>query len=139
MIRRSLPKPNHVTVIADNPQTREGLNAYLSAAGVASSASRRLQDVSLMPQAATAVVVFPDDFQLEAVEVTLVSLRRARPNLLIVVVTGAPQHLGAALGQDGRSVAPLVLPKPAFGWTILDAIRERDDLAPPRGPKAPAD
>jgi hypothetical protein len=139
VIRRSLAKRNHVTVIADNPQTREGLNAYLSAAGVASSTSRRLQAVSLVPRAATAVVVFPDDFQLDAVERALVSLRRARPNLLIVVVTGAPQRLGTALDPDGRSVAPLVLPKPAFGWTILDAIRERGDLAPPRAPKAPAD
>ena len=29
VIRRSFPKPSCVTVIADNPQTREGLKAYL--------------------------------------------------------------------------------------------------------------
>ena len=130
MVRRSSPKPNYVTVVADNPQTLKGLDSYFKGAGVASNGTHRLQDVSIVPPAATAVVLFPDDFHCGEVEATIVSLRRARPKLLIVVVTGAPQHLGAALEPDGHSVPPLVLPKPAFGWTILDAIRGRAHLAP---------
>lgn len=130
MVRRSPPKSNYVTVVADNPQTLTGLDAYFKGAGVASNGTHRLQDVSMVPPAATAVVLFPDDFQRREVEAALVALRRARPNLLIVVVTGAPQHLGAALEPDGHSVPPLVLPKPAFGWTILDAIRGRAHRSP---------
>jgi hypothetical protein len=77
------------------------------------------------------MVLFPDDFGPSDVEARLLALRRARPKLLIVVVTRAPQNLGAALVPDGRSVLPLVLPKPAFGWTILDAIRARTNVVPP--------
>jgi hypothetical protein len=130
VVRRVAPKPSYVTVVADNPQTLDGLHAYFQAAGVASNGTPKLADVSLVPSAATAVVLFPDDFQRGEAEATIVSLRRARPKLLIVVVTGAPQHLGAALEPDGHSVPPLVLPKPAFGWTILDAIRGRTNLPP---------
>lgn len=130
MVRRAPAKPNYVTVVADNPQTLDGLHAYFQGAGVASSGTHKLQDVSTVPPAATAVVLFPDDFQRGEAESMIVSLRRARPKLLIVVVTGAPQHLGAALEPDGHSVPPLVLPKPAFGWTILDAIRGRANLSP---------
>jgi chromate transporter len=50
-------------------------------------------------------------------------LRASRPRLLVVLVTGAPQRFAAVLEPDGRSVPPIVLPKPAFGWSILDAIR----------------
>lgn len=128
MVRRSPPKPTYVTVVADNPQTLDGLDVYFKGAGVASNCTHRLQDVSMVPPAATAVVLFPDDFHRGEVTTTIVSLRRARPKLLLVVVTGAPQHLGAALEPDGHSVPPLVLPKPAFGWTILDAIRGRAHL-----------
>jgi hypothetical protein len=130
VVRRAAPKPNYVTVIADNPQTLDGLHAYFDGAGVASTGLHDLNDVSLVPSAATAVVLFPDDFQRSEAKASILSLRRARPKLLLVVVTGAPQHLGAALEPDGHSALPFVLPKPAFGWTILDAIRGRANLPP---------
>jgi len=119
-----------VRVVADNPQTIDELCAYLMAAGVASNGTRELHDVSIVPPGATAVVLFPDDFQLKEMETTIASLRRGRPSLKIVLVTARPQHLRAALKHDGRSALPLVLPKPAFGWTILDAIRGSSDAVP---------
>jgi hypothetical protein len=129
-VRRSPHKPIYVTVVAENPQTIHGLDAYFKGTGVASNGSSRLPDGSMVPPSATAVVLFPDDFQRGEVAKSILSLRRARPKLLIVVVTGAPQHLGRSLEPDGHSVPPLVLAKPAFGWTILDAIRGRGDHAP---------
>jgi hypothetical protein len=131
VVRRQSSKPSYVTVVADNPQTIEVLYSYFTRAGVTSNATRQLDAVSMIPPAATAVVLFPDDFGASDVETRLLALRRARPKLLIVLVTGAPQHLSAALAPDGRSVPPLVLPRPAFGWTILDAIRARALLVPP--------
>lgn len=130
-MRRHPSKPSYVSVVADNPQTLEELHSYFMRAGVTSSATRELDAVSMVPPAATAMVLFPDDFSATDVEERLLALRRARPKLLIVLVTGAPQHLSAALAPDGRSVPPLVLPKPAFGWTILDAIRGRASVVPP--------
>lgn len=131
MVRRQSSKPNYVTVVADNPQTIEVLFSYFTRVGVTSNATRELDAVSMIPPAATAIVLFPDDFGPSDVAARLLALRRARPKLLIVLVTGAPQHLAAALAPDGRSVLPLVLPKPAFGWTILDAIRARTNVVPP--------
>lgn len=131
MVRRQSSKPNYVTIVADNPQTIEGLYSYFTRVGVTSNVARELDAVSIVPPAATAVVLFPDDFGPADVEVKLLALRRARPSLLIVLVTGAPQLFGAALAPDGRSVLPLVLPKPAFGWSILDAIRGRTSVVPP--------
>jgi hypothetical protein len=131
VVRRQSSKSSYVRVVADNPQTIERLHSYFTRAGVPSSATRELGAVSSVPLAATAVVLFPDDFEPSDVNAILLALRRARPKLLIVLVTGAPQYFGVALAPDGRSVLPLVLPKPAFGWTILDAIRARTDVVPP--------
>jgi hypothetical protein len=130
-MRRQSAKANHVTVVADNPETIDVLYSYFTRVGVTSNGTRELDAVSVVPPAATAVVLFPDDFKRSDVESTILALRRARPKLFIVLVTGAPQHLGAALEPDGRSVPPLVLPRPAFGWTILDAIRGRTSVVPP--------
>lgn len=130
MVRRRASKPSHVTVVADNPQTIDVLHSYFTRAGVGSNGTRDLDSVSMVPAAATAVVLFPDDFGVLDVEARILALRRTRPKLLIVLVTGAPQHLAAALAPDGRSPPPLVLPKPAFGWTILDAIRARTNVDP---------
>ena len=113
----------HVTVIADSPETIDGLHGYLDGAGVESHAGRTLRDAKMVPLKSTAVVIFPDEFAVDDVVTSITSLRAARPRLLILLVTGAPQRFRPALEPDGRSLPPVVLPKPAFGWTILDAIR----------------
>ena len=130
MARRPASRPPRVVVVANNPQTIDVLDAYFKQVGVASNGTRELDPTSMVPAAATALVLFPDDFGHADIERAILRLRRARPKLLIVLVTGAPQHLAAALEPDGRSVPPLVLPRPAFGWTILDAIRARSKLSP---------
>lgn len=113
-----------VAVIADSRETTDGLHAYLQGAGVASHTTRSLRDASRLPPAVIAVVLFPDEFDAPDVVSRISSLRASRPQLLMVVVTSTPQRLRPALDPDGHSLLPIVLPKPAFGWTILDAIRE---------------
>jgi hypothetical protein len=130
VVRRSPSKVSYVAVVADNPQTREDLCSYFGQVGVKSNGTRKLDSASVAPAGATALVLFPDDFGAADVEAAILTLRRARPKLLIVLVTGAPQRLGAALEPDGRSLLPLVLPKPAFGWTLLDAIQGRAERSP---------
>lgn len=131
MMRRSSTRPSHVTVVADNPQTIDVLYEYFTRVGLASNGARELDAVAAVPPAANALVLFPDDFGASEVESTILAVRRTRPKLLIVLVTGAPQRLRAALEPDGRSLLPLVLPRPVFGWTILDAIRGRTSIVPP--------
>jgi hypothetical protein len=115
----------YVTIIADNRETVDGLQGYLQRAGVASHSTRALGDSSMIPPASTAVVLFPDDFGGADVALRISSLRRARPGLQLVLVTSDRQRLSPALGSDPRSPLPIVFPKPAFGWDILDAIRGR--------------
>ncbi|MBK8170218.1 MAG: hypothetical protein IPK60_07710 [Sandaracinaceae bacterium] len=125
------PRPHYVTVIAENRETIDGLHGYLQNAGVASRTSRALQDATAVPPAITAVVLFPDEFDVAQVVKRVSSLRATRPQLLIVVVTSTPQRFRPALDADPNSRLPIVLPKPAFGWTILDAIRVQATSAVP--------
>jgi hypothetical protein len=130
VIQRSRRKPLHVTVVSDNEETLEGLRAYFDGAGVPTDARRTLRTVSSVVAATTAVVLFPDDLR-QIDTVALVSrLRRARPRMLVVLVTRDAGRFEEALAPDGRSMPPLVLPKPSFGWSILDAIRAHASSTP---------
>lgn len=110
-----------VTIIAESPETRDGLESYLSHAGVAARSTARLDDID--PEPCTAVVLFPDEFSHGEVVRELSRLRRDRPRLLPLLVTCEPErYLELAEAEVGPS-SPIVIPKPAWGWTILDAIR----------------
>jgi hypothetical protein len=122
-------KALYVTIIAGNRETVDGLQGYLQRAGVASHTTRALGDASMIPPATTAVVLFPDDFGDADVVKRIASLRSARPELLLVLITSDGRRLSAALGSDPKSPPPIVFPKPAFGWDILDAIRARGAFA----------
>ena len=118
------PRKSHsVMVVADNRETIDGLHSYFQGAGVASHTARGLGDATAIRAATTALVLFPDEFDAKDVVRRIAALRTSRPRLLLVVVTSAPQRFRSALEPDGRSLLPIVLPKPAFGWAILDAIR----------------
>ncbi len=69
-----------------------------------------------------AVVLFPDEFETAEVLMTIEALQREHPLLRLLLVTNSPQRY-----RDRRVVEgvrpPLPLAKPAFGWSILDAIR----------------
>jgi len=110
-------------VVAESQGTLDNLHSYFTRVGVTSTGARELGDVSMVPRDATSLVLFPDAFDYALVEGFVLALRRARLELRILLVSSAPQHLAAAVAPDGISVPPLVLPRPAFGWTILDAIR----------------
>jgi hypothetical protein len=69
-------------------------------------------------------VLFPDEFAEKSVLALVAELRRRRSHLLTLLITRAPKRFEAIFSaQDTRSPLPVVLPKPLFGWVILDAIR----------------
>lgn len=117
-------RSTNVTLIARSDATISGLQTYLQDAGVPPQTTRSLQDTSRIAPATTAAVIFPDGFEVEEVVRQVRALRQRLPRLLLVVVTSSPQSFRPALDPDDQSRLPVVLPKPAFGWTILDAIRE---------------
>jgi hypothetical protein len=117
--------PAYVTIVSRNRETTDGLHQYLGRAGITSRSTQAVDDVACVaPDDATAVVIFPDDFAEEAVLALVAELRRRRPRLVTVLVTQAPNRFLSALSADDeRLPLPTVMPKPSFGWTILDAIR----------------
>ena len=115
-----------VTVVSRNPSTLERLEAYLRGVGVRGNPTHTLgRLVEVTPLTAAAVVVFPDEYESDAVLSALEEAKRLRPNALLVVVTsdGSRFHK-LERGVEGQG-SLLVLAKPVWAWTIVDAIRAR--------------
>jgi hypothetical protein len=123
-LRHKSRAPLCVSIVSANPETLDGLHAYLARAGVPCRCTRAIGSLAAVaPGDATAAVLFPDDFEAPAMRALVRQLRHARPRLFTVVVTCDPQRFGDLGKSDGRTPALVVLPKPSFGWDILDAIR----------------
>jgi hypothetical protein len=120
-----------VTIIADNRETLDGLHAYLRGAGIEARTTRVLADATASALVTTSLVLFPDDYDTVEVVTRVSALRQSRPELLVVVITSASQRFRPAFDPDNQSLVPVVLPKPTFGWTILDTIREYSSVEPP--------
>jgi len=118
----------YASIVSANPETLDGLQTYLGDAGVPSHCTRAIRDIErVAPPCATATIIFPDDFEHEDILALVRALRRRRPHILSLIVTREPQRFFEATKPDGRSVPPTLLPKPSFGWDILDAIRAHAD------------
>jgi hypothetical protein len=112
-----------VVVVCENPETVDGLQAYFVGVGISAHSACTLDAAMSIPERTTAVVVFPDGLGATDVVERINALRGRRPGLLLLVVTREPQRFAAALKSARSTSSCLVLPKPAFGWTIVDAIR----------------
>lgn len=111
-----------VKVVADSAETLDGLHAYLGRLGLSCSGTRDLSGVERWAAEVTAAVLFPDDFEVAEVVEAISALQRARPRLLIVLVTSAPQSFGK-LTVSVEPAGPVVLAKPALGWALVDLLR----------------
>lgn len=112
-----------VSIVSANPETRDGLQTYLVDAGISSQSVNLLSDAELVaPEGVRAAVIFPDDFDLGEVATLVRKLRRASPPLLSILVTREPSRVASATAPNGEARV-VILPRPSFGWDILDAIR----------------
>jgi hypothetical protein len=134
MRSRTDPTPSAaVAIISINPETLDGLQAYLSAAGIQARCVRDLDECSSNAYAkARAFIVFPDDFAWEHVIAAVADVTQRRPAALPILVTAHPKRFETL--TDGDRV--LVVPRPVWGWTILDAIRAHLDGVPLSVPRA---
>lgn len=125
MPRSAKRKPAiHVAIVSDNPETIDGLQSYFSHACVPSHSTRALSNLDVVaPACATAAIIFPDDFAESDVLGLIRTLGRVRPDVLALIVTREPGRFRSVIEADGQSPSSLILPKPSFGWDILDAIR----------------
>jgi hypothetical protein len=122
--RRSSARP-HVVIVSDNGETLDGLQGYLQRAGMAARGTRQLSDALLDLESTTAVVVFPDDFAADEVMAVIASLARALPRVLRILVTRDPSRFQTLAPSNETQTPPVIIAKPAWGWTILDTIRGR--------------
>jgi hypothetical protein len=111
-----------VAIVSRNSGTLGDLEAYLQRAGVTTIGTQQIERSAEIMSGVSAVVVFPDDFEWETVVPALNACLHSSPRALPVVVTNAPQRFEAFVGPDDCEL-PLVIPRPAWGWTILEAIR----------------
>ena len=113
-----------VAIVSMNPETLDGLQAYLSAAGVAARCMREIDDCARGGSDGTlAFVLFPDDFAWERVAIAVGELVAKRPRALPVLVTAHPKRYEKLLEAE----KVLIVARPAWGWSILDAIRAHLD------------
>jgi hypothetical protein len=119
---RARAKQLHVAIISRNPETLDGLEAYLQRAGVSTCTTRQIERSAKIGAGASAFVVFPDDFEWDGVVEALILCSSGNPRALPVIVTNAPQRF-ENLQWPKNTTIPLVVPRPAWGWKILDAIR----------------
>lgn len=122
MFRRRRSRSLAVVLVSERADTADGMRRYLAHAGVSSRTVVRIDDVLTAARDADAVVAFPDDFPQGLALEALAALHAVAPECVLVVVTSHParyQRLGA---RDPRR-GVVVLPRPAWGWNILDSIR----------------
>jgi hypothetical protein len=135
----SSPRKNQrllVTVVSRNASTLEGLDAYLRGAGVATTTTGAIERlIEMTPPSAAAVILFPDEYSPDVTIRALATLKKLRPDVLAVIVTNEPRRFVEATGEEDRAASPLVMPKPAWAWTILDAARARLDAKPREAPR----
>jgi DNA-binding response OmpR family regulator len=113
-----------VVIVSDNPETLDGLQSYLRGAGVTARCARDLVECTTFATATTiAFVLFPDDFVPENVVALIADLTRARPKAMSLLVTSEPHRFESLTSRHGV----LVMPRPVWGWTLLDAIRAHLD------------
>jgi hypothetical protein len=123
-----MKKARLVTVVSHNDATLRGLESYLRGAGLITNGTRAVERiVEMTPPSSTAVILFPDEYGQSAVSAALAALCRERPEVLPVIVTNEPRRFEQPAAVEGSQPSPLVIPKPAWAWTILDAVRARLD------------
>ena len=118
------PRTMLVSIVSKNAETVGELRAYFESVGIRACSTRAVRDVdAVAPSEAIAAVIFPDDYGEKEMLELVRALRQKRPRLLALLVTREPNRFRGAIAADGKSLPPLVLPRPSFGWEIVDAIR----------------
>jgi hypothetical protein len=77
--------------------------------------------VDAIPRSPSLVVLFPDEFRLDQVVGLLFSLRRQRPDVHAVLVTGARERFAKIVVAADNAPPPSVVARPAGAWAILEA------------------
>lgn len=114
-----------VLIVSKNVDTIDGLQAYLAVAEIGTTSAQAVDEFvrRLACGSPFTSVFFPDDFVADQVDAAVDALRSASAGFSSVVVTRAPQRFDGRFARGEARI--VVLAKPAWGWTIRDAILGR--------------
>lgn len=111
-----------VLIACDHDETLLRLRDYLVSAGVRAHATRDLDEALERRSREDALVLFPDDFDTGRVTDGLSRLLSLSRDTLVIVVTADSVAFDELIESTGNDRA-VVMPKPVWGWTILDILR----------------
>lgn len=122
-MREKTNKPSaDVVIVATNPETIDGLEGYLRAAHVTARCTTDLDRcVGLVGKATLAFVIFPDDFGRERVLSVVADLQQRCRSVVPILITANATRFADLLPKS-----VVVMARPVWGWSILDAIRATD-------------
>jgi hypothetical protein len=112
-------------IVCDDDTTLIRLRHYLERGGVRARATRLLQDAWREAPRCAALVLMADDFDLREVAAGLYGLCSRSPTPFVIIVTSVRQHFEPTIQSFDHPESVVIIPKPAWGWTILDLIRSR--------------
>jgi hypothetical protein len=115
-------------VVCDDDDTLLRLRDYLVRAGVETEATRRLADAWSQPSTVS-IVLLPDDFDVGEVTDGLCNLLMRSPSSRLIVVTTTPRQFEPLIESVGSTDSVVIMPKPVWGWTILDLLRQGRDAS----------
>lgn len=110
-----------VTVLSKNEETLDALVGYLRQVGLDVLGSGELEDTRR--RVTHAFVVFVDDFDPDALMPLIHEHAAAPRGPTQLLVTNQPSRLLVRLGARVRTNPPVVVPRPVWGFTVLDILR----------------
>jgi hypothetical protein len=108
-----------LTLVSSDPDTLWGVHDYLARSGASLSSTSRLEQASEEASDADAIVLFADDYPHDAVVSTIAGLS----SRLVVIVTGRGSEFEPLRARRDLRTRVIVLPRPTWGWMLLDAVR----------------
>jgi hypothetical protein len=118
-------RDSKLTLVSADAETLRSVEGYLTHFGARLSSTSRLSDIAVEAEAfgADAVVVFADDFAPEEVRA---AVRALSVRVTVIVTTERIEY--EALNDERGDV--VLLPRPIWGWTLLEAVRSGVSNAP---------
>jgi hypothetical protein len=110
-------------VICDDDDIMIRLRDYLGRSGVEARATRQLAEAWVLPESES-LVLFPDDFDAGEVTDGLERLLSRESCPFVIVITMGPRLYEPLIESLGNPESVVIMPKPVWGWTILDLLRQ---------------
>lgn len=122
-----IPAPLRIGILARSDQTRSELASYFARVGAVATHLPDLQALHApddVLERIHAIVIFPDDFEPQAMDAALAAFSARTPGLFQLIITRQPLRFLSTSPDPMQPPHRAVLPRPSFGWRILDAIRD---------------